>query len=490
MRTGKFALGIAVSLVVFLLGVYFFLPSFSRAALSSHLSTTLTVISDDVFVKKGDSGNWEKIAKEASLEEGNWVKTSSEGRAVITFFEGSSTEVEPNTIISLQEIVAASNGSTTISLNQPVGRTWNRVEKLFDPASRFEVETSAAAAVARGTLFVVDAADDGTTEVMVFDGQVGTTAQGQEVNVSAGWQTTVNPGEPPSPSSQMPPPSSQLTISVGSPAWLDVVDPLGRSAGIIPPGVDVNQIPLSNTSAVDGKQVVSINEPISGTYYLSIYGYDKGSIQLAAKGTSQSGFNQEESRQFEVEKGQGYYARLDLNVDEQGFIVSFSLSEVRPQNGQINTITASAGENGSISPSGSVWVDYGADQSFTITASTGYSVADVLVDGVSVGAVTSYSFTNVTADHSISASFAIINTYTITPSEGENYSWVSSSGSVSVNHGANQTYTITVTPSTGYHVVDVLVDGVSVGAVTSYSFTDVTGADHTVSVSFAVNTLG
>ena len=70
------------------------------------------------------------------------------------------------------------------------------------------------------------------------------------------------------------------------------------------------------------------------------------------------------------------------------------------------TITASAGANGSIDPIGDVTVDYGASQSFTISASTGYHVADVLVDGASVGAVTSYEFTNVTANHTISVSFA------------------------------------------------------------------------------------
>ncbi len=70
------------------------------------------------------------------------------------------------------------------------------------------------------------------------------------------------------------------------------------------------------------------------------------------------------------------------------------------------TIAATAGANGSISPTGVVTVSSGASQTFTITADTGYQVADVLVDGSSVGEVSSYTFTNVTADHTISASFA------------------------------------------------------------------------------------
>ena len=72
-----------------------------------------------------------------------------------------------------------------------------------------------------------------------------------------------------------------------------------------------------------------------------------------------------------------------------------------------HTITPSAGANGSISPSGATSVNDGASQTFTITPSANYHVADVLVDSVSVGAVTSYEFTNVIADHTISVTFAI-----------------------------------------------------------------------------------
>src|SRR5207249_2399992 len=129
-------------------------------------------------------------------------------------------------------------------------------------------------------------------------------------------------------------------------------------------------------------------------------------------------------------------------------------------------VTASAGANGSISPSGAVSVAYNGSQTCTMTPATGYHVADVLVDGSSVGAVTSRTFSNVTVDHTISASFAI-NTYSITASAGA-HGAISPSGSVSANHGANQSFTIT--PDAHYHVADVLVDGVSVGAVTSYAF--------------------
>lgn len=53
-------------------------------------------------------------------------------------------------------------------------------------------------------------------------------------------------------------------------------------------------------------------------------------------------------------------------------------------------------------------MSYGSDQVFTITPDAGYQVADVLVDGASVGAVTSYTFSVVTADHSIEACFSVV----------------------------------------------------------------------------------
>jgi predicted small secreted protein len=72
-----------------------------------------------------------------------------------------------------------------------------------------------------------------------------------------------------------------------------------------------------------------------------------------------------------------------------------------------HTIAASAESGGMISPSGSTSVVYGSHQTFTVKANRGHHVADVLVDGNSVGAVSRYTFDNVTAHHTISALFAV-----------------------------------------------------------------------------------
>ena len=73
------------------------------------------------------------------------------------------------------------------------------------------------------------------------------------------------------------------------------------------------------------------------------------------------------------------------------------------------TIKATAGVNGAISPSGSVSVREGRNQTFTITPNTGYAISNVKIDGKSVGAVKSYTFENVKGNHTIEAIFMQAN---------------------------------------------------------------------------------
>ncbi|MFP4395339.1 MAG: choice-of-anchor Q domain-containing protein, partial [Anaerolineales bacterium] len=148
---------------------------------------------------------------------------------------------------------------------------------------------------------------------------------------------------------------------------------------------------------------------------------------------------------------------------------------------QGSIITPLAGTGGSITPDTPQIVATGDDVTFTIAADTGYHVVDVGVDGVSQGALASYTFSNVTADHTITATFAL-DTYIITPTAGTGGS-ISPATAQTVNHGDDLAFTIAA--DTGYHVVDVGVDGVSQGALASYTFSNVT-ADHTITATFAL----
>jgi parallel beta-helix repeat protein len=69
------------------------------------------------------------------------------------------------------------------------------------------------------------------------------------------------------------------------------------------------------------------------------------------------------------------------------------------------TITATSGAGGSINPSGVVSISEGGSRTFTVIPDEGYQIHDILIDGVSVGALNVYTFTNVKQNHTIQASF-------------------------------------------------------------------------------------
>ncbi|MGE0076223.1 MAG: Ig-like domain-containing protein [Bacteroidales bacterium] len=244
---------------------------------------------------------------------------------------------------------------------------------------------------------------------------------------------------------------------------------------------------LDNVYAVSNTATLIITVTENPTYTITASAGSGGSISPSGDVSVEEGSGQT----FTISAITGYHI-ADVLVDGSsvGAVSSYTFSSVSAAHTisasfaiNTHTITASAGLNGSITPSGDVSVNEGDDQSFTISASSGYHIADVLVDGSSVGAVSSYTFSSVSAAHTISASFAI-NTHTITASAGDNGS-INPLGAVSVNEGDDQSFTIAA--SSGYHIADVLVDGSSVGAVSSYTFSSVSAA-HTISASFAINT--
>ena len=146
------------------------------------------------------------------------------------------------------------------------------------------------------------------------------------------------------------------------------------------------------------------------------------------------------------------------------------------------SITSVGAPGGTITPIGVTSVACGGSQTYTIAPSDKcHTINDVVVDGISQGAITTYTFSNVQANHTITATFNTLGPFTINATSGPNGS-IAPSGPTSVACGANQTFNFT--PDPGYQVSDVQVDGSSVGAPSSYTFTDVQ-TNHTINVDFA-----
>ena len=165
---------------------------------------------------------------------------------------------------------------------------------------------------------------------------------------------------------------------------------------------------------------------------------------------------------------QGTYTNITSNTD------------ITAQYIKTYNIVASANTGGSISPSGTTTLDEGQSQTYTISVDPEYRIKNVTVDGTDQGAITTYTFSNVTADHTIQAIFEQKPTYTITASSNAGGS-ISPNGETVVLENGSQSYSISA--DTRYRISDVKIDGASQGPITSYSFTNVT-ANHTIEVVF------
>ncbi len=163
--------------------------------------STLTILSiseGDVSVLKAGTGSWIEAQVGMSLEAGDSIKTGDDSSAEITFFDGSTIELEAGTEIEIASLdISADTGSTTITLEQTIGNTISRVTKILDPASRYEVETPTGVVAVRGSAMQVYVIEDGTTWAISLEGDIWAVAQGVEIQILEGRQCIVRPDQPP-----------------------------------------------------------------------------------------------------------------------------------------------------------------------------------------------------------------------------------------------------------------------------------------------------
>ena len=173
----------------------------------------------------------------------------------------------------------------------------------------------------------------------------------------------------------------------------------------------------------------------------------------------------------------GFFVRGSGRVDD------IKLRSSNPDSGEeLYQIDASISGCGNISPAGIIEVSSGADMTFSIAPDANCHAAEMIVDGSALDAAPSYTFSNVSSNHTISASFAI-NAFEMSASV-QGAGVISPPGTTTVNYGSDIIYTIT--PDSGHHIQNVLVDGQSAGAVSTVAFTNISKA-HTIEAIFSRN---
>ena len=177
----------------------------------------------------------------------------------------------------------------------------------------------------------------------------------------------------------------------------------------------VNKAELSTTTREFNRYNNRLSYTTQATYTITSTAGTGGTINPDGNVNVVKGYDQT----FTITPDTGYYIS-DVTVDGSsvGAVPSYTFNNVQSNHNIAATfsritytITPSAGTGGTISPSSPQTVNHGDDITFNITPDTGWEIADVLVDGSSVGAVNTYTFNTVTTDHNINVSF--VKTYQI-----------------------------------------------------------------------------
>jgi uncharacterized repeat protein (TIGR02543 family) len=273
------------------------------------------------------------------------------------------------------------------------------------------------------------------------------------------------------------PPTHTLTSEGGGQSvTFEAIDKAGNTNTITVDGVNIDMTPPTTTASLSG--TLGTNGWYNSNVSVSLTGADVDVFRVGMAGISKTEYSFDNTTWAlppvpPITQGRKVYFR---STDKAG-----NVEDAKSVSVQINpTIGASAGPNGSISPSGTVYVNNGENKLFTFTPNTGYHVAEVVVDDGPSGAAGSYSFTNVTGGHTISVSFAI-DQFTLAYTAGTGGT-IEGSTSQTVNYNANGT-AVRAVPDAGYSFVN-WSDG-----STSNPRTDINvKSDVSVTANFAINT--
>ena len=403
---------------------------------------------------------------------------TSEGHITARIFDGSSKSVISTSTISTgtwSHVAITGNGSSLklyvngiLDKTIPAGTAitnYSTPELILGQAT--ETISNFSGQISNLKLYDYALSDN---EIAVQSGMVFT------VNSSAGTGGTINP-------------QGAVPVVAGTDKTFAITPNTGNHiSSVSVDGVSISPVSSYTFHSVMANHSITAQFAPSASYTITSSAGTGGTITPSGNITVYEGTNQT----FNISGSTGY--RLsDLKIDDisVGAVSAYTFSNIEASHTiaaafetiPIHNITASAGAGGSLTPAGLTTVNEGTNLTINIIPATGYRISDVLVDGISTGSVSSFSFTNILSDHTISATFELL-TFTLTGSAGAGGS-ISPSGTLTVDYGSSRTYSIS--PNTGYRISGVLVDNVSAGTPSAYSFNNIS-ANHTIAVSFSLVT--
>jgi hypothetical protein len=162
------------------------------------VGATLTVPEGRAFVQGAGNGDWVEVADSFVVQREDRIRVADESQAVLTFVDGTSTELRSLTELKVTESQLGEGGPAVIRLDLQLGEVWNRIAGL--PAgSLHEITTNAMRAACRDGEYGIAVDEAGTTWLSGHEGQIDVSAAGEVVQLGPGDTLEVEPGSPPAP---------------------------------------------------------------------------------------------------------------------------------------------------------------------------------------------------------------------------------------------------------------------------------------------------
>jgi len=426
----------------------------SRAKVGTNQCSTvvpLTTNTATIITKGSASDTWGNALTSA------WVKDSDFGIAIGILATSNNTDVHVD-YVTLEIDYTLSNTAPTLSISEPngsgdtvtVGDSYNITYSLSDAEQTVTAD------------FYYDTNNSG------LDGTLITGCQNQTEGVGAtcSWNTTgVTPG-------------SYYVYG------RDVTDGIAPEVSAYSSGtITINAPPASGTvsASPDTCTILSGASTCTVPFTWSISNATSPKLYNATRFIEYSTSASGSGVSFAITNGSNTVQVRDSTAVLNSTTATGSCTDGTSWNGSscavvvtYYDIVASSGANGSVTPTGTT-------TAYSIAPISGYEVATLLIDGGAITATTTYTFSNVTANHTISATFSLLPvTHTITSSAGSNGS-ITPLGAIVVADGASQAFSII--PESGFYTATLLVDGGTVSTSSPYTFTNVT-ADHTIEATF------
>jgi hypothetical protein len=317
------------------------LPSFSPTPVSA-AEFTLSLLSGGADVSDGGSSIWESAADGQKLHTGSRIRAHPDSSAVLTFFDGSMTKLEPGAEVLVSRSEYVNQRSSLIILEQESGKTWSYVAAGGDEKPYFAISTAQGqavvleTAVAQGTAFSAEVDVSGHTRFAVMEGAIQVMEGERQMLLAADMQVELGDMTALSTPLPVPPAEDELIISTGMTGIGSVKDPSGASTGVFPDGLAFNQITNSKSVLSAGEQQILVEEPPPGEYFLTVREVSRQTIPVNIQVKHNGSVIYQFAETLEVSSGKGWIIHLTLDRDHQtnlsGKIVSIqALTEDAPE---------------------------------------------------------------------------------------------------------------------------------------------------------------